>query len=230
MRIQLVDVNVAPLRVGYIMGSGDSVPDAIRQLGMSIELLDDEFLKTGDLTQFDTVVVGVRATSVRPAFVAQNSRILEYARAGGTVIVQYQYPDYTALGLAPYSGSISADARVVDESATVTILHPEHAIFSYPNTIIASDFDGWVQERVSYAFSEFDADSYLPLIESSDIGERSVTGSLLYARLGKGHYIYTSLAWFRQLPAGVPGAYRLFANLLSTPQSISPSTSGSTDD
>jgi len=215
---EVVDVDVAPVRIGYIMGSGDMVPDALRRLGIDVELLDDAVLTAGDLSRYDTIVVGIRASQTRPAFVASNQRLLDFAAQGGALIVQYQQPDFIDKGLAPYPAAMDRNVRVVDETAPVVILEPNHPVFMFPNRIDAGDFDGWVQERNNYNFTSFDRDRYVPLLESHDEGEEEADGGMLYARIGIGHYVYTSYGWFRQLPAGVPGAYRLFANLLSLPE------------
>ena len=212
VRVQAFDLDVAPVSVGYIMGSGDQVPDAIRRLGLPLTLIDSAMLATGDLARFDTIVVGVRASEARPDFVAATARLRQYVEGGGTLVVQYQQTDYAARGLAPFPGQIGA--RVTDETAAVRILQPDHARFRFPNAIGPADFDGWVQERHLYAFSRFDP-RYTPLLESGDPHEPVNNGGELYAEIGKGRYVYTAYAWFRQLPAGVPGAYRLFANLLS---------------
>lgn len=213
--LRVLDLKVAPVKVGYVMGSGDLVPDAIRRLGLAVTLLDEDFLSAGDLSQFDTIVVGVRASQVRPDFVAANGRLLDFARAGGTLIVQYQRPDYTDRGLAPFGGEMKGrTARVTEEDAAVTILQPEHPAFTAPNRIGPSDFEGWVQERSLYEFTGFGPE-LVPLLSAGDTGEAPGRGGYVHARIGKGHYVYAAYAFFRQLPAGVPGAYRLFANLLS---------------
>lgn len=214
-QVRVLDVRVAPVRVGYVMGSGDLVPDAIKRLGLDVTLLHEEDLSAGDLSRFDTIVVGVRASESRPDFVANNGRLLQFARDGGTLIVQYQQPDFVARHLAPFPATMAS--RVTDEEAKITMLQPQHPLFNFPNTIGEADWQSWVQERNLYAFSTFDP-QYVPLLETQDPGEPPQRGGALYARLGKGHYVYTSYAWFRQLPAGVPGAYRLFANLLSLPK------------
>jgi len=211
-RVRAFDVKVAPVNVGYIMGSGDQVPDAIRRLGVPVTLIDSEMLSTGDLSRFDTIVVGVRASEARPDFVANTLRLRQYMERGGTMVVQYQQGDYAQRGLAPFPGVIGA--RVTDETAAVRILQPAHPRFQFPNAIVPGDFADWVQERNLYAFSTFDP-QYTALLEAGDPDEDPNRGGELYAEIGKGRYIYTSYAWFRQLPAGVPGAYRLFANLLS---------------
>jgi hypothetical protein len=209
---QVFDLTVAPVKVGYVMGSGDQVPDMIRRMGVDVTLLDDEMLATGDLSRFDTIVVGVRASEARPAFVANNGRLLQYVERGGTLIVQYQQIDYVARSLAPYPAQMPS--RVTDENAKVTLLAPAHPLFTFPNKIGPADFDGWVQERNLYAFSTFDP-RYVPMLETLDPGESPQRGGEVYARVGKGQFVYTAYAWFRQLPAGVPGAYRQFANLIS---------------
>jgi len=212
MTARVLDLKVSPVKVGYVMGGGDRVPEAIRRLGLPVTMLTDDDLASGDLARFDTIVIGVRASEARPAFVAANARLLQYARDGGTLIVQYQQGEYTARRLAPFPAG--GNVRVTDEGAPVTILVPDHPAFTTPNRIVDADWHDWVQERDLYAWATFDA-QYTPLLETADPNEPAQRGGELYAKIGKGHYVYTSYAWFRQLPAGVPGAYRLFANLLS---------------
>ena len=214
-RAQVVDLKVASVKVGYVMGGGDEVPDAIRRMGIDVTMLDADMLATGDLSQFDTIVVGIRASETRPDFVANNGRVLQYVERGGTLIVQYQQGEYIERNMAPYPVSQKGNPRVTDETAAVKILAPGHPVFTFPNRITADDFNGWVQERNLYAFADFDRRRYTPLLESADPGEPAQQGGELYAEVGKGRYVYTAYAWFRQLPAGVPGAYRQFANLIS---------------
>lgn len=220
-RVQVLDLKVAPVNVGYIMGSGDSVPEAIERMGLPVTMLDEKELTTGDLSRYDTIVVGVRASQVRPDFVANNARLLDYVRQGGTLIVQYQQQEYVQNDLPPFKAEMvrmgASAARVTDENAPVKVLQPNHPAFNFPNRINEADWRGWVQERNLYNFTSF-APDYVPLLESADPGEQPQLGGELYAELGRGRYVYTSYAWFRQLPAGVPGAYRLFANLLSLPK------------
>ena len=211
-RVQVFDVKVAPVKVAYVMGSGDQVPDALRKLGLDVTLLDDEALGTADFSVYDTIVVGVRASEARPEFVSNHGRFLDYVKAGGTLVVQYQQPDYTQRNLPPLPAQGSS--RVTDETATVTILAPQHPAFTTPNAITAADFNGWVQERNLYGFAQFDP-QWQPLLEAADPGEQGQRGAALYAKVGKGQYVYSAYAWFRQLPAGVPGAYRMVANLVS---------------
>ena len=213
---QVFDLKVAPVKVGYIMGSGDQVADAIRRMGVEVTMLDGDMLATGDLSRFDTIVVGIRASEANPDFVANNGRVLDYLQRGGTLIVQYQQQEYANRKMPPFPAGppTNANPRVTVEDAPVKILVPTHPAFNFPNKITDADFAGWVQERNAYAFSMFDA-RYVPLLETADPGEPPVRGAEVYAEVGKGRYVYTAYSWFRQLPAGVPGAYRQFANLIS---------------
>lgn len=215
------DIRLSAKRIGYVMGAGDEVPAALREMGAEVELLDAAALAHGDLARFDAIVTGVRAWNVREDLRAAHERLKEFARGGGTVVVQYNIMDGVFFGseagtlknLGPLPVRISRD-RVTVEEAPVTILKPDHALFRAPNAITAADFAGWVQERGLYFPGEWDA-GYDALLELSDPGEEPLRGGLLAARTGKGLYVITSLSFFRQLPAGVPGAYRLFANLVS---------------
>ena len=220
--VNVLDLKVVPVNVGYIMGSGDDVPEAIRQMGLSVTMLDEKDLASGDLAKYDTIVVGIRATETRPDFMANNQRLLDYVRNGGNLILQYQRGPFGQQNIAPYpvdmtdiqrttAGSI---ARVVDENAKVTILQPASPMFNFPNKITDDDFKGWVQERNAYNFVTFD-EKYIPMLESHDAGETENKGGFVVAQLGKGTWTYCSYSFFRQLPAGVSGAYRLFANILS---------------
>ena len=214
--VKLIDLKTVPVKVGYIRGSGDRVSEAINQLGVDVEDIDSTMLASGDLSQFDTIVVGIRAYQVRPDLVANNKRLLDFASNGGTVIVQYQLPDtFAQRNLTPFPAQ--QGPRVVDENAPVKILQPNHPIFSFPNRITADDFTGWIQERNLYNFSTMDP-KYVGLLESHDGSEPENSGGLVVADIGKGKYIYCSYSLFRQLPAGVPGAYRLLANMISLPK------------
>ncbi len=212
-KITILDLKVAPAEIGYIMGSGDEIPEAIRQMGLSVELLNEMDLTSGDLSRFSTIVVGIRAFQVRPDLISNNQRLLAYVKNGGNLIVQYQRPDYETL--LPFPAKLGA--RTADENAKVTILDPTSPVFNFPNKITDEDFNGWVQERNLYALTTFDA-NYKPLLETHDANEPENKGGLVVAQIGKGKYVYCSYAFFRQLPAGVPGAYRIFANLLSLPK------------
>jgi hypothetical protein len=191
------------------------VPDALRQVGYEVTLLRDEDLEAIDLSRFDAVITGVRAYNTRAALRREQRRLLEYVERGGTLVVEYNTPDRTLEGvqLGPYPFKLTQD-RVTDEEAAVTMLAPADALLNEPNKITAADFGGWVQERGLYFASEWDA-RYTPLFASHDSGEQELKGSTLVARYGRGTYVFTSLAFFRQLPAGVPGAYRLFVNMIS---------------
>ena len=214
--VKVLDLKVAPVKIGYVSGSGDRVPEAIRQMGLAIELLSEKQLASGNLSMFDVIVVGIRASEVRPDFAADNQRLLEFVRGGGTLIVQYQRPVYSQQGLMPYPAQIT-NARVTDENASIRMLLPEHPLMNFPNKITDADFIGWVQERNLYNFSTMD-EKYIGLLESHDAGEPENKGGLVIADVGKGKYVYASYSFFRQLPAGVGGAYRLFANILSLPK------------
>jgi hypothetical protein len=216
-RVEVVDLAVAPVRVGYIMGSGDEVPDALRRMGVNVTMIDSEMLSTGELARFDAIVVGIRASEARPDFVANQARLRAYMERGGTLVVQYQQTDYVERGLPPYPVQSPGNSRVTDETAPVRILAPTHPVFTFPNRITSADFNGWVQERNLYSFGTAGA-PYVALLESADMGEPPQRGGEVIAEVGKGRYVYTSYSWFRQLRAGVPGAYRQFANLISLPK------------
>ncbi len=213
-------VHAAPIalpvvqRVGYIRGASDRVPEALADIGLPVVLLDAATLERGNLSRFDVIVVGSRAYETDPALRENNTRLLDYARSGGRVVVQYQQQAFFAGNFAPAPLSVgSPHDRVTDESAPVRPLRPGNGAFTRPNRLGATDWDGWVQERGLYFANTWDP-SYTPLLESSDPGQAPLKGGLLIHALGKGTYVYTGLSFFRQLPAGVPGAYRLFLNLL----------------
>jgi hypothetical protein len=216
-RITAVPVQVAAgLRVGYVMGSGDDVFDAIRELGVRAELLSPDQVLGGDLGAYDVIVLGVRAYETRPDVRAANPRLLDFAREGGTLLVQYNKYEFPRGDFAPWPVEMSRPHdRVTDEGSPVRLLDPDSPVFTRPNQIVDADFEGWVTERGLYFLGEWDEDRYTPLLELEDPGEAPKRGALLVAPLGEGLYVYTGLSFFRQLPAGVPGAYRLFANLLS---------------
>jgi LmbE family N-acetylglucosaminyl deacetylase len=202
-------------RVGYVRGASDRVPEALQAVGVPIELLGPDTLARGDLSRYDAIVIGSRAYETEPTLVANNGRLLDYVRAGGLVIVQYQQYPFANGGFAPYRLSIARPHdRVTDETTPVTELDSASRVFHVPNEIGPDDWRGWVQERGLYFAHDWDP-AYTPLLEMHDPGEPPLQGGLLAAALGKGTYVYTGLSFFRQLPAGVPGAYRLFANLLA---------------
>ncbi len=210
------DIQNLAHRVGYIMGPGDDMPDALRQLGCDVTLIDRDLLATGDLSRFDAIVTGVRAHSARPDLQANRQRLLDYVSEGGTLVVQYNRTE-RGFGpkdtIAPYPITVGM-ARVSVEDAPVEVLNPGSPVLRAPNTIKASDFEGWVQERGLYFSSQWDP-RYQVLFTSHDPNEPPLGGGALFTPYGKGAYIFTAYAWFRQLPAGVPGAYRIFANFIS---------------
>jgi LmbE family N-acetylglucosaminyl deacetylase len=210
-----VDVKVAPgLNVGYVMGSGDDVPQSLENLGIRVHLLTSADLATGDLSKYDVILLGVRTYAVRQDLITYNGRVLDYVKNGGVVVVQYNTPEFDHnYGPYPYSMTDNPE-EVTDEDSKVQILDPQNPIFAWPNQISESDFRGWVEERGSKFMKTWDR-RYEPLLETHDPGQDPQRGGLLYARYGQGVYIYCAYAFYRQLPEGVPGAYRLFANLVS---------------
>jgi LmbE family N-acetylglucosaminyl deacetylase len=220
-RVSIVDVKIPKdLKVGYVMGAGDEIPTVLRQIGMNVTVIPAEKLASEDLSHYQTIVLGIRAYDTQKDVIANNKRLLDYVQAGGRLVVQYNTLGYTAAAgdfnsgkYTPYPATLSR-ARVSVEDAPMRILEPGNAIFHTPNEITQKDFDNWVQERGLYFMSQWDS-NFTPLLETHDPGEGEQKGGLLIALYGKGTYIYTGYAFFRQLPAGVPGAVRLFVNLLS---------------
>lgn len=218
------------LHVGYVTAEGEPIPEALRRLGIQVEMLDAKDLAFGDLSRFRAIVVGVRAYELRPELPGANQRLLDYVSNGGTLVVQYNRDFvWDKLQPAPYPALISPPLppakegapptprplpRVTDENSPVKSLRPNDPLLNTPNKITQDDFKGWVQERGLYYWTQFDA-KYTTVLAMNDPGEPELNGGLVYAHYGKGTYIYTGLAFFRQLPDGVPGAYRLFVNLLS---------------
>jgi len=215
-RISVVDVQAPKdLRVGYIMGAGDDIPTVLQQIGMSVALIPAENLKNDDLSPYGTIVLGIRAYDTQKDLAANNQKLLDWVSGGGTLVAQYNtgVADFNKGKFTPYPAQLSR-ARVTDEGSPVEILAAEDSIFNFPNQITQKDFDGWVQERGLYFMDHWD-DHFKPLLACHDPGETPQKGGLLRAQYGKGTYIYTGYAFFRQLPAGVPGAVRLFVNLLN---------------
>ena len=210
-----MDIKNTGTKLGYIMGSGDEVADGLLNLGYEVILLDDDMLERADLNQFDAIIAGIRAYNTRGRLKNTYPRLLQYVKDGGTFIVQYNVSrGLQTINIGPYPFTIGRD-RVSEETAPVAFLNPKHPLLNFPNKITQKDFDGWVQERGLYFATGWD-ERYEPILTSSDTNESDKKGGLLYARYGKGVFIYTGYSWFRQLPAGVPGAYRLFANLISS--------------
>jgi hypothetical protein len=216
------DVKLKARKIGYVMGAGDELPEALRQLGCEVSLLSDRDLAERDFSGFDAIVTGVRAYNVRADLRANQDRLLQYVHEGGTLIVQYNIAEGGAFGgrktgelahIGPYPLEIGR-ARVSLEEAPVKFLEPDHPALATPNHISERDFEGWIQERGLYFASQWDS-HYHALLETHDLGDKPQEGGLLVAGYGKGIYIFSAFSWFRELPAGVPGAYRIFANLLS---------------
>jgi LmbE family N-acetylglucosaminyl deacetylase len=210
-----VDVRVAPgLNLGYVMGPGDDVPQALEDLGVHPHLLSAAEIVSGDLSKYSVIVLGIRAYASRPELAANNRRLLEYVQNGGNLVVQYQSGEYDhSFGPYPYTLGRSAE-KVVDEAAPVTLLDPKNPLLTWPNQITAADFDGWAEER-GHSFMESWDPKYTALTETHDPGQDPQKGGLLVAHEGKGIYIYVAFALYRQTPEAVPGAYRLLANLVS---------------
>lgn len=215
VEIRVADIRLPGLaRVGYVRGASDRVPEALAAAGVPVVMLDADSLARGDLSRYDAIVIGSRAYETDPALVANNGRVLDYARAGGLLLVQYQQYPFIQGGFAPYRMSIaSPHDRVTDETAPMTPLAPASPVFHVPNNLTNDDWQGWVQERGLYFAHDWDS-TYVPMLETHDADGPPLQGGLLIAPLGRGTYVYTGLSFFRELPAGVVGAYRLFANLL----------------
>ncbi|MBI4911652.1 MAG: PIG-L family deacetylase [Acidobacteria bacterium] len=218
-RLVRVDLKRDGHRIGYIMGAGDEIPQCLRPLGYDVELLSDEALEGSDLSRFDAIVVGIRAFNTRPALARLQPRLLDYVARGGTEVVLYQVnagflnAPLATQKLGPFPFKVGRN-RVTEEDSPVRFLAPGHPLLNWPNRITPADFEGWIQERSLYHAEAFEG-PYAAILALGDKGEKADPGSLIVAPHGKGHFIYTGLSFFRQLPDGVPGAYRLFANLLA---------------
>lgn len=200
--------------IAYIEGAGDAVPESLQQIGYNVEVLKPSEINASRLNNFDAVVVGIRAYNILDDLTFKQDVLFDFVKNGGNMIVQYNTNRRLKTEqIAPYPLSLSRD-RVTDENAKVTLIAPSHEVLNYPNKIVPSDFDGWVQERGLYFPNEWD-DNFKPILAMNDPGESTKRGSLLVAKYGEGHYIYTGLSFFREFPAGVPGAFKLFANMLS---------------
>jgi LmbE family N-acetylglucosaminyl deacetylase len=210
-----VDVKVAPgLNVGYIVGAGDDVPQSLMNLGINVHFLGPEDLASGNLSKFDAIILGVRTYAAREDLKINNGRILEYVKNGGVAIVQYNTPEYDHnYGPYPYKMGENPE-EVTDENSKVEILAPANPVFNWPNKITSKDFENWMEERGSKFLESWDA-AYEPLLETHDPGQPPQKGGLVFAKYGKGVYIYNAYAFYRQMPEGVPGAYRIFANMVS---------------
>lgn len=216
---KLIDLNlkIAGKKIGYINGAGDLVPDALRQVGYEVHELSENEVMNGDLSGYDAIITGIRAYNVNPRLAIEQPKLLEYVKNGGNLMMQYNNSNgLVTKQLGPYPFKV-VNQRVTDENAKITILDKQNPIFNYPNTITQDDFNGWVQERGLYFVGDIDP-NYKPVMQMNDPGEAPNNGAVIVGNYGEGRFVYTSLAFFRQLPAGVPGAYRLFINLLSKPK------------
>jgi LmbE family N-acetylglucosaminyl deacetylase len=218
VRVVRLDIQRSGKRLGYIMGAGDEVASGLRDLGYDVNELSDEMLENGEFSQFDAIITGIRAYNTRERLKHVQGKLLQYVEGGGTLIVQYNVSRGMLIdNVGPYPLTIGQE-RVSMETAPVRFLDPEHPLLNFPNTITPKDFEGWVQERGLYFAAQWD-EKYEPILSSHDTNETDKNGGLLYTRYGKGVFIYAGYSWFRQLPAGVPGAFRLFANMISVGKS-----------
>jgi LmbE family N-acetylglucosaminyl deacetylase len=214
VKLVRADIRKKVDRIGYIPGAGDDVPESLQQIGYTVKVLSEADITAKNLAQFSAVVLGIRAFNTREHIANWLPELFDYAKAGGVVIAQYNtLAELKTEQFGPYPLEISRE-RVTDENAEVRILAPNHPIMTVPNKITSKDFEGWVQERGLYFPKKWDP-AWTPILSSNDPKEKPLDGGLLVAKFGKGYFVYTSYSWFRQLPAGVPGAYRLFANMLS---------------
>ncbi|RCH53808.1 LmbE family protein [Mucilaginibacter hurinus] len=212
-----LEIKTSGKNIGYIAGAGDKVPEALRQLGYTVHLLNENEVMHGNLAAYDAIITGVRAYNVNDRLAFEQPALLEYVKNGGNLVVQYNTAGrLVSTNIGPYPFDV-VNQRVTEEAARVTITDPAHPVFNFPNKITDADFDNWVQERGLYFVDNIDPKYATPLL-MNDTNQAPAKGSLLVAGYGKGRFVYTSLAFFRQLPAGVPGAYRLFVNLLSEPK------------
>ncbi|MHB1179907.1 MAG: PIG-L family deacetylase, partial [Daejeonella sp.] len=213
-RVERIDLKTGGKKIGYIAGAGDLIPEALEQIGYEVTNLSESQILNSDLSAFDAIITGVRLYNINERMSVIQPKLMEYVKNGGTIVVQYNVNDPLQLqNIGPYPFKITRD-RVTDENAKVTLLAKDHAVLNYPNKISKEDFEGWIQERGIYFTSDADP-QYSRVLGMSDPGEPVKDGSLLVADYGKGRFVYTSLVFFRELPAGIPGAYRLFVNLIT---------------
>lgn len=201
-------------RIGYVTGAGDNIPENLRQIGYDVEVINEKEFTIEILNQYETIILGIRALNTVDRLRFDMPKLFEYVEKGGNLVIQYNTShSLVTEDIAPYPLKLSRD-RVTVEEAEVEILAPDHELLNFPNKISAADFDGWVQERGLYFPNSWD-DNFVPLLSSHDPGEDPLNGGLLVANYGKGRYVYSGYSWFRELPAGVPGAYRIFVNMIS---------------
>ena len=212
-KITRANISTGQRKIAYLMGAGDEIPQSLRQIGFDVTIMEAKDLNAPNLRRFDVLILGIRAYNTVERLKVLQPRLYEFVEDGGTMIVQYNNNfDLFLEELAPFKMKLSRD-RVTDEDAEVTFLIKDHPVLNYPNSIRKEDFNGWIQERGLYFPVEWDSIAEA-VLSCNDAGEPSRKGGLLVAKVGKGYYVYTGLSFFRQLPAGVPGAYRLFANLV----------------
>lgn len=206
-------------KIGYLMGAGDNIPENLKQIGYEVEIINEMEFNPQNLDQFETIILGIRAMNTVDRLQFDMPKLFEYVERGGNLVIQYNTSHrLVAQDIAPYPLQLSRD-RITVEEAEVTFLTPDHELLNVPNEISTADFDHWVQERGLYFPNQW-SDDFTPIISSNDPGEQPLKGGLLVAKYGKGRYIYTGYSWFRELPAGVPGAYRIFVNLISNPRNL----------
>lgn len=220
-RLVNLDLKIAGKKIGYIAGAGDLMPEALHQVGYDVKQLSENEIMNTDLSAYDAIITGVRAYNVNERLAYEQSRLMDYVKNGGNLLVQYNNNSGLVVKqIGPYPFKV-VNQRVTDENAGITILDKQDAVLNYPNKITQDDFKGWIQERGLYFVSDIDP-QYKAVLQMNDPGEQPNNGALIVANYGKGRFVYTSLAFFRELPAGVPGAYRLFVNLLSKPKGLQP--------
>ncbi len=211
-----LDLKTAGKKIGYIEGAGDYIPEALLQMGYEVTFLNDNTLANGNLSQYDAIITGVRAYNIKASLITYYNKLMKYVENGGNLVVQYNTSDYVGSAKAkigPYPFAVTR-TRVTDENAVMKVLQPAHAVLNYPNKITDKDFEGWIQERSIYHAGNLDK-HYETIFAMHDEGEPDDEGALITAKYGKGNFVYTGLVFFRELPAGVPGAYRLLANIIA---------------
>jgi len=209
-----LEIKTGGEKIAYIMGAGDEVPKSLQQMGYEVILFKPQDITAEKLVKYDVIITGIRAYNVLTDLAFKQDLLLDLVKNGKTMIVQYNtLDDLVVKNMAPYPLKLSRD-RVTEENAEVRFLEPNHKILNTPNTITSKDFEGWKQEQGLYYPNEWDS-NFTPILSSNDKGEKEKNGALLVAKYGKGTYIYTGLSFFRELPEGVPGAFRLFANMIS---------------
>jgi hypothetical protein len=212
--LQSLDIKVTPRAIAYVEGAGDDIPASLRQIGYAVDIIQPQSITAASLSKYEVVIVGVRAFNTIEALAYKNKILFDWVKDGGTMIVQYNVNrGLVTQDIAPYPLTLSRD-RITEENAPVSILAADHPALKVPNQIHSADFDGWIQERGLYFPNAWD-DHFTPLLEMQDTGESPTQGALLVAPYGDGYYIYSGLSWFRHLPAGNPGPYRLLSNLIS---------------